>query len=641
MIQILYSLKYLRNNSNIKNLINKFKSCSISKINDFNLKSGIVFLTDDLNFKDIEKITKSNLKLLYVVIFLNHQMDLTKIYKYFDILKDIVKKKEIDLFYELISLENFSIYDSIEKFLSFVFDKIYLSLQDIKFGDIPFLFVEKLSEFLVLDDIYFLSLNPFNELIKTVPNNCPRNIKELFRKQIMFYKVNHSVNQMFVINKDGAEDILFFSIYNNEMVSSFAMLYLKLGVVFSDLIRPQLVNRIIKIIDYINNKLILYYRLQRNVEEIRALHNVSVLFGATTSVDELIYLIIRKAKNVFKADVCTLMLVDNDELYIKSSIGLPESVMNIRQKIGQGIAGSVVKNGKPIIINDIDKVENKFDFERNYKSSMVVPLKVGEDKVIGVLSVSKNSFYPFSENDMQTLYNLATVAATAIEKAQLYQNLNIYSQKLEESYINTIKSLAKAFEARDKYNKGHMERVLKYGLAIASELDNSLLGDDVLKLALLFHDIGKIEIPDSILNKPAKLTSEEYEVIKRHPEAGEEILKNVKFLQDVAEIVKQHQERWDGKGYPRGLKGEEIHLYARIVSLADAFDAMTSDRVYRKAMPIEEAVEEIKRNRGTQFDPTVVDAFIRAYNSGLIKVDEEINEEFSEFINIKSLKEKI
>jgi putative nucleotidyltransferase with HDIG domain len=333
-------------------------------------------------------------------------------------------------------------------------------------------------------------------------------------------------------------------------------------------------------------------------------------------------LIVRKAKNIFKADVSTIMLLnENNELYIYYSEGLkPEVIKNTRQKLGQGIAGIVALTGQSLIINDINTYYTDIDYEKEFKSSIVVPLKVKDNKVIGVLSISKYSQYPFNESDMLTLYNLATIAAATIEKAKLYTEIQNYAQKLEETYLSTIESLAKAFEAKDRYNKGHMERVLEYGLAIAAELDPNLLNDDVLKLSLLFHDIGKIEVPDYILNKPAKLTPEEYEIIKKHPVTGEEILKPVKFLQEVAKVIRQHQERWDGKGYPDGLKGEEIHLYARIVAVADAFDAMTSDRSYRKAMKVEDAVEEILRNSGTQFDPKVVEAFYRAYKNGLIVV---------------------
>lgn len=638
MIQILYNLKYSKNL--IEKLVKIGKIIHIKDVNKNIVKNAAIFINDNLNIKDLEKIIKKGVKFLYVIIILHKKTDPKLLPSYFNQLSLMMKNKGIDLFYEVTNLENLDLNLSAEKFFSLIIDNIYLKIQDIEFIQIPSLFVQSLKEYLYLEEVCFISLNPFNEIIKSFPINCNRQIKDIFKKNILLYKAGKEIENRVIIEGKDNDQIFLFSIYNNPMTTSFCMIYFKINKGYVDILKTSISNKIIRILDYINNKLITYYRLQRNIQEINVLHNVSVAFGATSSLDELIDIIVKKAKNVFKADVCTLMLIENNELYIKYSIGLPEEVKGVRQKIGEGIAGKVAQTGKPLIINDIDKVEDKFELEKNYKSSMVVPLKAKEGKTIGVLSVSKNSFYPFSENDMQTLYNLATVAATAIEKAQLYQNLNLYSEKLEESYINTIKSLAKAFEARDKYNKGHMERVLKYGLAIASEIDSSLLNDDVLKLSLLFHDIGKIEIPDSILNKPSKLTPEEYEVIKRHPEAGEEILRNVKFLQEVAEIVKQHQERWDGKGYPQGLKGEEIHLYARIVALADAFDAMTSDRVYRKAMSIEEAVEEIKRNRGTQFDPMVVDAFLRAYEAGLIKVDEEINEEIIEMISIKNLRER-
>lgn len=636
MIQILYSLKYH------KSILGNIEALPISKIisdnnTKINLKKAVIFITDDPDFIGFSNLLNYDIKIIYIIFILSSFVNINQIGQFFS--KINVLKNQVEIFYEIITEENLNLKNSISGFLGIIFDKVYLNLQELKFNDIPKFFVESIQDFLCFQEVYFLTMNPFNDIIKTYPLSCGNEIKDIFRRNILDYRTNSLVQRFNFLDNLNSRLFLFsfYNIFNN---TSFSMLYLKIDNNFSDYFSDFLVNKILSILDFLNSRLAIYYKLQRNIEEIKALYNVSLIFGITSSVDELIKLIVKKAKNVFKADVCTLMLIDNDELYIKYSLGLPEEVKNIRQKIGEGIAGMVAQSGQSLIINDIDKVTHKFSFEKNYKSSIVVPLKVRENKVIGVLSISKFSFYPFTQDDLKILYNLANIAATGIEKAKLYQDLDLYSSRLEESYINTIKSLAKAFEARDKYNKGHMERVLKYGLAIASEIDSSLLNDDVLKLSLLFHDIGKIEIPDSILNKPSKLTDEEYEIIKRHPEAGEEILKNVKFLQEVAEIVKQHQERWDGKGYPRKLKGEQIHLYARIVALADAFDAMTSDRVYRKAMSVEEAVEEIKRNSGTQFDPFVVEAFLRAYQNGLIKVEDDIQEEFVEIINIKNLREK-
>ena len=650
MIEILYNLKYLKKLINEDQLLpNSFfkdlSSFRSLKNNKIKLKKSVLFLCDDFNIEDIKKIVKHKIENLHVVIILNSYINLNKIHEYFEELQLLVKKNNIQIFYELKNVDSINFEEITKKFVDSNINRINLQLynSETNIKDLPNVLVQKLLENFYFDDIYILFFNPFDENIKCFPKSCSRNLKDIFRKKILFFKAKKEFDYVEVFSKleDFKEVFVFYFTYDPEYNPIFSSIFFKFDSKIDENIIRCITNKLKQVIDFISYKLYLNYRLERSIKEIKTIHDVSLFFGLTSSVDELIELVVKKAKNIFKADVCTLMLIEGDELYIKYSVGLPENIRNVRQKLGQGIAGKVAITGKSMIINDIDKIKESTDLEKSYKVSMVVPLKLRNDKIIGVLSVSKVSFYPFSNTDLQTLFNLANVAAIAIEKSQIYENLNIYSEKLEESYINTIKSLAKAFEAKDKYNKGHMERVLKYGLAIASELDNSLLNDDVLKLALLFHDIGKIEIPDFILNKPSKLTAEEFEVIKRHPEAGEEILKNVRFLQEVAQIVKQHQERWDGKGYPLGLKGEGIHLYARIVALADAFDAMTSDRVYRKAMSLEEAIEEIRRNKGTQFDPMVVDAFLTAVDNGLINIEEEINEDLSQLINIKNLKERV
>jgi len=171
-------------------------------------------------------------------------------------------------------------------------------------------------------------------------------------------------------------------------------------------------------------------------------------------------------------------------------------------------------------------------------------------------------------------------------------------------------SLTSALEARDPYTRQHASRVASYALACAEQMGTAVTAKRDLYLGGLLHDIGKVGIPDAILRKPAALTREEYETIKSHPEIGGRICDATPGLEVVGEIVRCHHERWDGQGYPRGLAGEGIPLLARITSVADAFDAMTSDRPYRKAMPFGVAFEEIARCRGSQFDPRAVDAFL-------------------------------
>ena len=184
-------------------------------------------------------------------------------------------------------------------------------------------------------------------------------------------------------------------------------------------------------------------------------------------------------------------------------------------------------------------------------------------------------------------------------------------EKLEKAYLESIETLRYTVEAKDPYTLGHSDRVSKLSVLIGKELGLSEKDLKTLKIGGLFHDIGKIGIPDSILLKEGKLTDDEYSEIKKHPLIGEKILSNATIFADIIPIVKYHHERYDGKGYPENLVGENIPYLARIATVADAFDAMSSKRTYRDCMEMSVIVEEIKKNRETQFDPMVVDAFLR------------------------------
>jgi putative nucleotidyltransferase with HDIG domain len=181
---------------------------------------------------------------------------------------------------------------------------------------------------------------------------------------------------------------------------------------------------------------------------------------------------------------------------------------------------------------------------------------------------------------------------------------------LEESALEAVESLNATVDAKDPYTAGHSQRVQRIAVALGEELGLERERLDVLRFAGLFHDIGKIGVPDAILTKPARLTELEFEVVKRHPEDGARIVGRLHRLRAAVPAVLHHHERWDGTGYPKGLRGEEIPLEAAIVGLADALDAMTTDRPYSSARSLEDATDEIVRNRGTQFAPAVVDAFV-------------------------------
>ncbi|MCL5022482.1 MAG: PAS domain S-box protein [Nitrospirae bacterium] len=236
-------------------------------------------------------------------------------------------------------------------------------------------------------------------------------------------------------------------------------------------------------------------------------------------------------------------------------------------------------------------------------SALLVPL-VTKDGVTGFLDVGSTRPGRLTAGHLTTAENLASQIAVALENARLYE-------ELQELLINTITSLASAIDAKSPWTKGHSERVTKYAVEIGREMG---LGEEELerlKLSGLLHDIGKIGTYDLLLNKLEKFTAEEFALVRKHPGKGAEILAPIKQLSDVIPGILHHHERYDGKGYPAGIKGEKIPLFARILCAADSFDAMTADRPYRAAPGREYAISELKGCCGTQFDPRVVEAFLR------------------------------
>ena len=217
----------------------------------------------------------------------------------------------------------------------------------------------------------------------------------------------------------------------------------------------------------------------------------------------------------------------------------------------------------------------------------------------------KRAFEQFELKDLKNRYQFHLEELAAERAAEIDKVL----EEVENSYRLTLKALVQALETRDFETHGHSERVVTFSLRLGHELglDKDALRN--LELGALLHDIGKIGVPDAILRKPTALNEEEWNKMKLHPQHGEKILRNIPFLEYAAQIVAQHHEKWDGSGYPYGLRGEDINFSARIFAVADAFDAMISDRVYRKGRPYKDAVRELERFAGTQFDPLVLEAF--------------------------------
>lgn len=213
------------------------------------------------------------------------------------------------------------------------------------------------------------------------------------------------------------------------------------------------------------------------------------------------------------------------------------------------------------------------------------------------------------------------------EIKRINEKLEDSKEQLEQAYLDMVQTLRYTVEAKDSYTRGHSDRVSEYSVLIGEKLGLPAEQIKTLRIGGLFHDIGKIGIPDSILLKPAKLTDEEYSQIKNHPSIGAHILGSAAIFQDIIPIVKHHHERYDGNGYPSKLKGEEIPYLARIAAVADTFDAMTSRRSYREPIDVEHVKEEIKRCEGTQFDPQIAEVFIEILNNDFDKI-KEIQEKY-------------
>ena len=228
-----------------------------------------------------------------------------------------------------------------------------------------------------------------------------------------------------------------------------------------------------------------------------------------------------------------------------------------------------------------------------------------------LLGVARLRGERFDEAELALLEAVAESAGHALARARLARERDDLFRRLEQTNLGIAAALAAALEAKDHYTADHARSIADLAVHVGVKLGMTITEVRDLRLGAIFHDIGKIAIPDAILNKPGKLTPEEFETVKAHTVVGEQILAPVPFLDAVRRIVRHDHERWDGTGYPDGLRGEAIPLGSRIVYVVDAFHAMTSDRPYRRAMGEEGAVDELRRNAGAQFDPAVVEAFMR------------------------------
>jgi len=358
--------------------------------------------------------------------------------------------------------------------------------------------------------------------------------------------------------------------------------------------------------------------LEKAVAKLSTLHKVGLAINSTMDINRLFNLIVKITTETLNAQIGYIILTNKEESLLKVTTLLGHGVILSPEGTElpmkpSNVSTWVIKNRKPILIADINEAP-EFDrissmgYER--KTLICAPLMT-KDEIIGTITVvNKRDNSVYSNEELELLNTIAAQASIAIKNAKLYDE----QQKI---YMNTIHALVSAIEASDSYTRGHSERVTRYSIELAKKLNLPQDRLKVIERAAILHDIGKIGIDLNLLHKKDKLTPADIFDLQQHPVIGMNILEPIEFLHDVRICIGQHHERYDGQGYPYNVPADRLLVESRILAIADAFDAMTSDRPYRKALPVNEAMRELIDNAGGQFDPELVPQFIELLNSGI------------------------
>ena len=345
----------------------------------------------------------------------------------------------------------------------------------------------------------------------------------------------------------------------------------------------------------------------RRVQELHTLQQISLGLSHSQSLMSILNQILHAIVDLIDADASAIFLYESDHetLRVGGHIGFTSEYVEEAQPALNGSAVRALREGQSLVVCEQGMAAELLSvvaIREGVQAAACLPIKV-DGQIVGGLDVCFKSAHMFREDELGILGILAQQAAVAIHKAQLLDQVH-------QSYLGTIQALAAAVEAKDPYTRGHSERVCRLAVAVGQEMNLDERQLRLLNLAALFHDIGKIGVPGSILSKPAPLTPGEMELIRQHPVWAEPILRHVPDMPELVTIVRHHHERFDGQGYPDGVSSRH-HPLSAIICVADAYDTMTSDRPYRRALNHEEALEELHRHAGTQFMPQAVEGFVR------------------------------
>lgn len=390
------------------------------------------------------------------------------------------------------------------------------------------------------------------------------------------------------------------------------------------------------LMQFLKNLLSLHYELDNlseeivyNYEEFSLIFEISQLLGGILKQSEICRIGIEKISNIIPIKKISILLKENkdDHFRIVASQGLTMKNKNlIPEKINsnQGMCGWITEKGQSILVNNQEQFYLPLNFKKTecqdcqlcHLPFIFVPLK-SENKVIGLLNISGTSKgQDLTSSDLKLIELIINQLSLALGNARLFQ-------EREETLLEVVGSLVAAIDAKDPYSSGHSKRVYYYTKNFCEELNISEKLKKEISFSALLHDIGKIGVPENILFKPNKLTSEEWGKIKNHPKDGAEIIKHITRFRTLVDGIRNHHERFDGKGYPDGLKGEKNPLAGRIICLADTFDALTTDRPYRKGFSTAQALSIMEENKGTQFDPHLLDIFLGFFKKGKLKLKKD------------------
>jgi putative nucleotidyltransferase with HDIG domain len=363
----------------------------------------------------------------------------------------------------------------------------------------------------------------------------------------------------------------------------------------------------------------LFAETKRKANDLGLLLGTSTAISSSLDLDQILETVAHQITASLVATFCRISLLDEAGESLVIHAGSPIRDRKAEDGFGRQCPldiipwhRQVIETGQSVVLRqDVPELalsdeECKMALTEEVKSAALIPLIVG-GRVLGVISLGEERCWersPFTQEKMELCQSIATQAAVAIENARLYE-------ELQQSFIQTIATLAAAVEAKDPYTGGHSQGTMELAAAIAQDVGLDDEEVELLRYACLLHDVGKIGISEQILGKPGPLDEKEWEIIRRHPALGASIVKRAALLQKLVPIILHHHEHYDGHGYPEGLRGEDIPLKARILAVADAYQAMTSDRAYRPAMTVEQALTTLQQGADEQWDGKLVDVLYR------------------------------